>query len=63
MKEMTEDYLYEFVTFLFHINPFAVRDSYIVLDMQGLRQEVIVDLVDQCRSYKQRAVQLVNSTS
>jgi hypothetical protein len=31
--------------------------------MQELRQEVIVDLVDQCRSYKQRAVQLVNSSS
>ncbi|PWZ19732.1 TOM1-like protein 2 [Zea mays] len=30
---------------------------------QGLRQDVIADLVDQCRSYKQRVVQLVNSTS
>jgi hypothetical protein len=30
---------------------------------EGLRQDVIVDLVDQCRSYKQRAVELVNSTS
>lgn len=31
--------------------------------MQELRQDVIVDLVDQCRTYKQRVVQLVNSTS
>lgn len=30
---------------------------------EGLRQDVIADLVDQCRSYKQRVVQLVNSTS
>ncbi|KAJ1278945.1 hypothetical protein BS78_04G117500 [Paspalum vaginatum] len=29
---------------------------------EGLRQDIIVDLVDQCRSFKQRVVQLVNST-
>ncbi|XP_039059978.1 TOM1-like protein 9 [Hibiscus syriacus] len=30
---------------------------------EGLKQDVIVDLVDQCRTYKLRIVHLVNSTS
>ncbi|KAG6585397.1 TOM1-like protein 9, partial [Cucurbita argyrosperma subsp. sororia] len=30
---------------------------------EAIRQEVIIDLVDQCRTYKQRVVHLVNSTA
>ncbi|XP_051151245.1 TOM1-like protein 9 isoform X2 [Andrographis paniculata] len=32
-------------------------------NIEGLKQEVVVDLVDQCRTYKRRVAHLINSTS
>ncbi|KAF8402677.1 hypothetical protein HHK36_010766 [Tetracentron sinense] len=39
-----------------------VELSLLKLDYAGFKQEVIVDLVGQCRTYKQRVVHLVNSS-
>ncbi|KAG8491257.1 hypothetical protein CXB51_014427 [Gossypium anomalum] len=44
----------------------ASYNAYLVtflLQLQGLKQDVILDLVEQCRTFKQRVIHLVNSTS
>ena len=36
-------------------------NSLVTHSKEGIKQEVIIDLVEQCRSYKQRAMHLVNT--